>query len=125
MRETMTLKTCADEYVAHLKAAGKAENTIDSYACDLNLVVEHFGADRAMVKFLPVHVKPIFESDRVTKTRGGKAKAPVSVAKTKRAIRMFFDWAGAKGYIARWPVAKSGGKKARARQAGAAATVNA
>lgn len=125
MPETMTLKTCADEYVAHLKAAGKAENTIGSYASDLNLVVEHFGADRSMGKFLPVHVKPIFESDRVTKTRGGKAKAPVSVAKTKRAIRMFFDWAGAKGYIARWPVAKSGGKKARAPQAGAVATVNA
>ena len=112
MAEAKTLKACADEYVAHLEAAGKAKNTIGSYACDLNLVVEHFGADRAMTKFLPVHVKPIFESDRVTTTRGGKPKVPVSVAKTKRAIRMFFDWAGERGYIARWPVAKA--KKARA-----------
>jgi site-specific recombinase XerD len=125
MPETMTLKTCADEYVAHLKAAGKAENTIGSYACDLNLVVEHFGADKAMAKFLPVHVRPLFDSERVLKTRAGKEKAPVSVAKTKRAIRMFFDWAGERGHIARWPVAKAGGKKARARRAGAAATASA
>jgi hypothetical protein len=35
----------------------------------------------------------------VTKKRNGKAKSPLSVAKTCRVLRMALEWAASKGWI--------------------------
>jgi len=120
MPDPKTLRACVDEYVAHLRALEKAENTVGAYASDLNLAVRHFGAEKLMAKFIAAHVQGFFESELVNRRSGGEPKAAISVAKTKRAVRQFFDWAARRGYVSRSPV-PARERPARRDRAGAAA----
>jgi site-specific recombinase XerD len=102
---TTTLRQAADEYVKHLRAAGKADPTVRSYAGDLEMAVRFFGAEKQMAKFLKVHVKRFLDSEPFNKRRSGTPKNEVTVRKSRRAIRQFFEWAVAQGYMAEVPVA--------------------
>ena len=107
MSKTTTLRQAADEYVQHLRDAGKADPTVRSYAGDLEMAVRHFGAEKQMGKFLKVHVKRFLDSDAFNKRRNGAAKSENTVRKSRRAIRQFFEWAVEQGYLADVPLSES------------------
>jgi len=107
MSKSTTLRQAADEYVEHLRAAGKADPTVRSYAGDLEMAVRHFGAEKAMGKFLKVHVKRFLDSEPFNKRRNGTPKSEVTVRKSKRAVRQFFEWAVEQGYMTGVPITES------------------
>jgi site-specific recombinase XerD len=106
-KSTTTLRQAADEYVEHLRAAGKADPTVRSYAGDLEMAIRFFGAEKAMGKFLKVHVKRFLDSDPFNQRRNGTPKSEATVRKSRRAIRQFFEWAVEKGYLADVPISES------------------
>jgi hypothetical protein len=96
---TLTMRELADGYVAALVAAGKGLGTQFSYSIDLAVAVKHFGADTAVADLTERKVLNFFESDAVTKTRSGKAKAKPTIDKTRRVFRLAAIWAGAAGLV--------------------------
>lgn len=102
-----TLRQAADEYVEHLRAAGKADPTVRSYAGDLEMAVRFFGAEKAMGKFLKVHVKRFLDSNDMNQRKNGVPKSDATVRKSRRAVRQFFEWAVEKGYLAEVPISQS------------------
>jgi site-specific recombinase XerD len=107
MSKQITLRQAADEYVEHLRAAGKADPTVRSYAGDLEMAVRFFGAEKQMGKFLKVHVKRLLDSDAFNKRRSGAPKTEVTIRKSRRAIRQFFEWAVGQGYLVAVPMTES------------------
>jgi len=106
-QSTKTLRQAADEYVEHLRAAGKADPTVRSYAGDLEMAVRFFGTEKVMSKFLKVHVKRFLDSDPFNKRRNGAPKSEATVRKSRRAIRQFFEWAVEQGYLTAVPISES------------------
>ena len=105
----MTEKTLHDalqEYLEHLKACGKSERTLYTYARDLEQVETFFGSDKKLGSILVPHVSTFLKSDSLLKMRGDQNRSEITVKKTIRVFRMFLVWALAQGYIAKLPLPK-------------------
>ncbi len=61
----------------------------------------------------PRRVQNYFESDRIVKTRSGKAAAKTGVEKLRRALRMALAWAVAAGWIPEAPIPESAKPRAK------------
>jgi hypothetical protein len=93
----ITLADLAEKYLAHMERAGKANGTIFSYKLELATALDALGAETKLADLTPHAVLAYFGSARVNKKKTGKAKSPLSIAKTQRVLRLALVWAeGAK-----------------------------
>lgn len=103
-RSTLTVLKLAERYLQHLEDVGKSRGTIFSYYVDLSLACRELGEKTPADALTEQDVAAFFECDAVTKTRTGKPKAPVTIEKTRRVLRMALTWAQREGLIAAAPV---------------------
>lgn len=101
-----TLSSSMAEYLGHLKAEGKAERTIYTYAKDAEQIVSFFKPDRKLSGILVPHIGKFLKSDALTKLPDGRERAEPTVKKTVRFLRMFLCWARDMGYISSLPLPK-------------------
>lgn len=85
-------------YVAHLVAT-KSAATASSYRGDLAFACRALGGDTLCSDLTARKVKAYFTSEAVTKGRDGKPKSPISIAKTRRVLRLALEWAAAQKLI--------------------------
>src|SRR5262245_2263871 len=79
--------TLADVFASYLEALekdGKSDGTLSSYKMELALAGDELGVETKMADLTAERVVLFFSADRVTKTRSGRAKSPLSIAKTQR-----------------------------------------
>jgi hypothetical protein len=118
----LTMAQLAERYIASLRDAGKGLGTQFSYSIDIAVAVKHFGEDAAVATLTSRKVQNYFDSDAVTKTRTGKAKAKPGIDKTRRVLRLALVWAAEQGLIAEAPIPESAMPRAKkAADEGAAA----
>jgi hypothetical protein len=103
----LTMAQLAERYIASLRDAGKGLGTQFSYSIDIAVAVKHFGAETAVATLTSRKVANYFDSDAVTKTRTGKAKAKPGIDKTRRVLRLALVWAAEQGLIAEAPIPES------------------
>lgn len=99
--------TLADAFAGYLRSledAGKSEGTIFSYRLELTLAGAELGIDTKIADLTPERVLLFFKSERVMRTRSGRAKSPLSIDKTRRVMRQALVWAETAGLVARAPV---------------------
>ncbi len=99
-----TLADLAGAYLAALEARGTSIMTRASYENDLKLALRELGEKTKVSAVTARKVQNFFESDVVTKTKGGKAKAQPTVLKTRRVLRMALCWAQEQGWITEAPI---------------------
>jgi hypothetical protein len=93
----ITLADLTEKYLAHMERAGKANGTIFSYKLELATALDALGVETKLADLTPHAVLAYFGSARVNKKKTGKAKSPLSIAKTQRVLRLALVWAeGAK-----------------------------
>lgn len=99
-----TLAAVAEGYLAAIQTNGRSAGTATSYRSDLALAMKHLGAETPVADLTVPQVLGFFESDAVTKTRSGLGKAQVSIAKTRRILRLALVWAAEQGIIPVAPI---------------------
>ncbi len=99
-----TLADLSGAYLAHLEAKGTSIMTRASYEADLNVALKALGEKTKVSTLTTRKVQNFFESDVVTKTRAGKAKAMPTILKTRRVLRLALVWATEQGWVAEAPI---------------------
>ena len=99
MPEVPTLSALADAYIKSIQMGGRSGGTASSYAADLKVALKHFGAETDIRDLNPTRVAEFFDAAVVTKRRNGAPKNPISVAKTRRILRLALCWAVESGWI--------------------------
>ena len=99
-----TLAAVAEGYLAAIQRNGRSAGTAASYRADLNVALKFVGADTAVADLTVDRVREFFLDRRVTHTRSGKPKNPVTVAKTRRILRLALCWAAEEGMIPAAPI---------------------
>ena len=94
-----TLAHLSESYLAAIRLNGRTGGTAASYENDLKVALKHFGADTDIRALNPTSVGEFFDSPAVTTRRNGDPKNPVSVAKTRRILRLALVWAVESGWI--------------------------
>ena len=103
----LTLADLAEAYVTHLDRAGKSGGTIFSYSAELKLACAELGADTKIASITPEQVQAFYDCDRVTKLRSGRPKAPASIAKSRRVLRLALCYALEQKWIEKVPLPPS------------------
>lgn len=83
---------------------GMTVATRASYQGDLNVAARYFGEGKKVSAITKAAVLEFFQADVVMKKRNGKPKSPLSINKTRRALRQALEWAAEKGLIKTAPV---------------------
>ena len=99
--------TLADVFASYVEAMendGKSGGTIASYKMELALAVDEMGVDTKIADLTPERVVIYFGCDRLVKTRSGRAKSPLSIAKSQRVLRQALQHAEAVGLVAKAPL---------------------
>ena len=99
-----TLADLAGAYLANLEAKGASLMTRASYQNDLKLALRELGEKTKISALTSRKIQTFFESDVVTKTKGGKAKAMPTILKTRRVLRLALMWAQEAGWVAEAPI---------------------
>jgi len=92
------------EYLEHLRTEGKGERTLYTYDRDVQQIIGFFGNEKKLSAVLTPHVSKFLTSDALLKLPSGRQRAPITVRKTIRVLRMFLVWAKDRGYIAKLPI---------------------
>jgi hypothetical protein len=71
-----------------------------SYRLEPAVALHELGRDTAVRELTAGRVRAFFESERVTKTRTGRSKSPLSIAKTQRVLRQAIGWGAERGMVA-------------------------
>ena len=95
----LTFAELAEQYLENLAELGKSQGTCFSYRGELALAIEQLGAETKVADLCVSQVQGFFECASVTRTRTGKLKSPLSIAKTQRVLRQALAFAMAKGWI--------------------------
>lgn len=103
-KDQLTLGLLADAYAAEMERVGKSPGTCASYAMELRVALAEIGADVPLREVTPQRVGEFFASDRVTKLKSGRAKSPLSIAKTQRVLRLSLVFAEQQGWIEKAPL---------------------
>ena len=99
--------TLADVFASYVEAMendGKSDGTISSYRMELALAGDELGVDTKIADLTPERVVIYFGCDRLVKTRSGRAKSPLSIAKSQRVLRQALQHAEAVGLVAKAPL---------------------
>jgi hypothetical protein len=99
-----TLAELADRYLENLAEIGKSRGTCFSYRGELELAIEWLGAETKLADLGAPQVQGFFECPAVTRTRTGKPKSPLSIAKTRRVLRQALVFAVGAGWIEAAPL---------------------
>jgi hypothetical protein len=99
-----TLAELADHYLENLAEIGKSRGTCFGYRGELELAIEWLGAETKLADLCAPQVQGFFECPSVTRTRTGKPKSPLSIAKTQRVLRQALVLAVEKGWIESAPL---------------------
>lgn len=99
-----TLHDAAEGYLAQLDKDGAGDGTLSSYRMELKLALRELGATTALAELSAERVAAYFASAAVTKTRSGKPKAPATIDKTKRVLRLALVWAADVGLLSQAPI---------------------
>ena len=111
-----TLADLSAAYLAALEAKGTSIMTRASYQADLGVALKSLGEKTKVSTLTARKVQNFFESDEVTKTKAGKAKAQPTVLKTRRVLRLALVWAQEEGWIAESPIPEAyRGKRSKKR----------
>ena len=100
MPSPMTLKDAAPQYLEHLRAAGKNEHTVRTYAKALEVTAGFFGESKALKALRPADVGRFLKSDALLKKPNGKDRAKPTLDQIVRVFRMLLEWAQAQGHLA-------------------------
>jgi hypothetical protein len=100
----LKLADLAERYVAHLEQEGKSAGTSASYGLELKTALSELGAETKLADLSPEMVALYFASKRVTKKKSGKHKSPLSIAKTRRVLRLALVWAVERKLIEKAPL---------------------
>ncbi len=99
-----TLSELAEHYLDNLAEIGKSRGTCFSYRGELELAIEWLGAETNLADLGVSQVEGFLECPSVTRTRTGKPKSPLSIAKTQRVLRQALVFAVEKGWIEAAPL---------------------
>lgn len=100
----LTLSDLAGRFLAHMEDAGKSTGTVFSYRLELQTALTALGGDTKLADLTAKDVAVFFGSAKVNKTRTGKLKSPLSIAKTQRVLRLALVWAVDSGIIEKAPL---------------------
>ena len=99
MPSQLTLKDAAPQYLEHLRAAGKKEQTLKTYAKGLETAVGFFGEGKTLKAIRPADVGRFLKSDALLKKPNGKERAQPTVDQVARVLRMLLAWAVEQGHV--------------------------
>jgi len=102
-----TLKSVFEAYLDALEARGAGCGTIASYGLELRIALRELGASRPVAGITVDEVAAYFEGPVVTRTRSDVPKARSSIAKTRRVVRLAFEWAQEAGLVEVAPLPKA------------------
>lgn len=80
-------------YTNALRAQGTTPSTIASYTAELNSAAKYFGADANPLTISAAALEEYFWSPQVNNKRDGSPRSQLTIDKTRRALRMAFEWA--------------------------------
>ena len=103
-KSEVALATFFEHFLTHFAESGKSMGTCFSYRLELKTATDALGAETRLGDLTSEQVATYFGSDRVLKTRSGKEKSPLSIAKTMRVLRLALTWAVEKKLIAKAPL---------------------
>ncbi len=95
----LTLTELAERYLRHLEDQGKSTGTCLGYRFEMQSALDELGPESPIGEITVKEVEKYFACPRVTRTRTGKQKSPLSIAKTQRVLRQALAYAAAKGWI--------------------------
>ena len=113
MPSKLTLKDAAPRFIEHLRAAGKKEQTLRTYAKALEVAAGFLGEGKSLKAIRPADVGRFLKSDALLKKPSGKERAKPTVDQIVRCLRMLFEWAVAEGTIETVPFPKAAMPKRR------------
>lgn len=106
MDETpLTLAVLIHHYTQALAQQGKSKRTVVAYTHDCSQILAYFGEHKQIQKLLPAHVAGFYTSKALLRVAAsGKTRAPVSIQRTKRVLRLLLVWAQAQGHLNTLPI---------------------
>lgn len=108
-----TLRELGASYFAHLAANDASLSTRASYAHDFDVALAHFGPEADPAALTAEGIAAFESSDAVLRTKTGRPKSPLSIAKTRRVLRLALTHACDVGRLARLPYPKQAPRAAR------------
>lgn len=97
--EVPTLSLLADSYIKSIQMGGRSGGTASSYAADLRVALRFLGSETDIRDLTPTRVGEFFDAPVVTKRRNGEPKNPISIAKTRRILRLALCWSVESGWL--------------------------
>lgn len=110
--EVPTLKDLCSAYIASIQMDGRSSGTAASYENDLKVATKFFGEDATLLDMTRDRINEYFHCDAVMKKRNGEMKNAISVAKTRRILRLALVWAADSGWIGEAPIPETPTEKA-------------
>ena len=105
-KQTITLKTACEKYLAALKERGQKPSTIGTAERTLALLLAEMGESKEVGKIMTVHVSKFYNSEAVNKLNG-KPRAEPSVLQIRRIVRASLVWFHEQGWINSVPLPSS------------------
>ena len=99
-----TLAAVAEGYLDAIQKNGRSAGTAASYRADLNVALKYLGAKTPVATLTVDRVREYFLSATVTLTRRDQPKNPITIAKTRRILRLALVWAAEQGIIPVAPI---------------------
>src|SRR5262245_27195356 len=99
----MTLQAAIKRFQAQLRADGKSPRTRECYLWDLNRLARDLGSRTSIRSIAPHRLTEFVNSPAFALTPNGHSKKPSSVNRSKTALRVFFKFLVASGYLDRDP----------------------
>ena len=99
MPRQTTLNDAAPQFIEHLRAAGKKEQTLRTYATALEVVAGFFGEGKTLKAIRPTDVGRFLKSDALLKKPNGKERAQPTIDQIVRVFRMMLEWAQGEGHV--------------------------
>lgn len=99
-----TVGELAVAYQAAMETEGKSFGTVASYSIELRSAQDELGAETKLRDLTPDRVAAYFNCPRVMRLKSGEPKSVLSVAKTRRVLRLALVHALAMGWIDQLPL---------------------
>jgi site-specific recombinase XerD len=99
----MNLQTAIRRFETQLQADGKSPRTTECYLWDLHRLEQDFGPDTPIRSITPHRLAQFVNSPGFACTPNGQPKKPVSVNRSKTALRSFFKFLVDSDYLSRDP----------------------
>lgn len=99
----MTIIEAAAAWLEHLATQGLKDGTVDVYGRDVAKLVEFFGGDKDLTSITVLKMNGFLRSNLLTKKSNGKPLAAPTLARSRRACRMFLAWCASAGHATELP----------------------